>query len=210
MVGGLFAVKEDATNIYLVSPRSGSHEYVYVYKYDVATNQWSVLNTTGSLPNCYWGNQTGSNPYWMYKNHLVTSNELSSWILSTAYCYNDTQQYYSQQYYAFNPADGSFVNMVGYSHTSQWYGIYGFTLTGAAIWHASTGDSKLYYNDMVTMAYDVTNKYLEQFLNDPNKYIWMQQNSCQYAVAIFNIDPASFENRFMVRIMSSNIKGAVY
>lgn len=63
---------------------------------------------------------------------------------------------------------------------------------------------------MDTMAFDVTNKYLEQFLNDPNKYIWMQYSTCQYAVAIFNIDADNFENSYMLRIMSSNVQGAVY
>lgn len=210
LVGGLFTVKEDPTNIYLVTPRYGSHEYIYVYKYDVVANQWSVLNTTGSLPSSNLGNFTTSNPYWMYKNHLITSNEQSSWLLLTAYCYNDNTPYYTQRYYAFNPTDGSFETKPGYSNSSQWYGVYGFTLTGAPVWHTLTGDSKLYYNDMLTMAYDITNKYLEQVLNDQNKYIWMQYNTCQNAVAIFNIDPVSFENSYLIQIMSSNTQGAVY
>lgn len=209
LVGGLFAVKEDATNLYLMAPRYGGHEYVYVYKYDVAANQWSVLNTTGSMPSSYLGNNTSNLSYSRYKNHIVTSNEKSSWLLLTAYCYNDSNYYYSQKYYAFNPTDGSFETKPGYADTT-WYGVYGFTLDGAPVWHTGTGDTKLYYNDMLTMAYDVTNKYLEQVLNDQNKYIWMQYYSCQYGTAIFNIDAANFENSFLIRIQSSNVNGAVY
>jgi hypothetical protein len=209
MVNGLFTIKEDATNVYLVLPRYGAHENVYVYKYDVTANQWSALNTAGSMPSSYLGNMSASNPYWYYKNHLVTSNERSSWLLLTAYSYNDSSQYHSQQYYAFNPTDGSFENKIGYA-TSQFYGVYGFTLLGAPIWHTVVGDSKLFYNDMVTMAYDITNKYLEQVLNDQNKYIWMQYNSCQNAVPIFNIDPDNFQNSFMIKVASSSTQGAVY
>ena len=210
LVGGLFAVKEDATNIYLVTPRYSSHESVYVYKYDVAANQWIVLNTTGSLPSSFLGNQTSSLSYSRYKNHLVTSNEKSSWLLLTAYCYNDSQQYKSQQYYTFNITDGSFTNMVGYADTGTWYGIYGFTLLGAPIWHSNTGDSKLYYNDMDTMANDVVDKYLEQFLNDPNKYIWMQYSTCQNAVAIFSIDAVAFENSYMLKVVASSTQTSMY
>lgn len=209
LVNGLFTVKEDATNVYLALPRYGAHENVYVYKYDVSANQWSVLNANSSMPSSYLGNQTGSNPYWYYKNHLFSSNERSSWLLLTAYCFNDTSQYHSQQYFAFNPTDGSFENKIGYV-SSQFYGVYGFTLLGAPIWHNVAGDSKLFYNDMVTMAYDITNKYLEQVLNDQNKYIWMQYNSCQNAVPIFNIDPDNFQNSFMIKIASSSTQGGVY
>jgi len=87
--------------------------------------------------------------------------------------------------------------------------VYGFTLEGKPIWHNTTGDSKLYYNDMATMAYDVTNKLLEQFLNDQNKYIWMQNTFCQNAVAIFNLDAENFEQCYMLRISSSSTQGAV-
>jgi hypothetical protein len=209
LVGGLFTVKEDATNIYLMAPRYGSNDYVFVYKYDVATNQWSVLNTTGSMPNAYLGNNTSQSSYAMWKSHLITSNEASSWLLLTSHCYNSTTQYFVQRYYAFNPTDGSFEAIVGYNHTSQWYGVYGFTLEGKPIWHTSTGDSKLYYNDMSTMAYDVTTKLLEQFLNDQNKYIWMQATFCQNGVAIFNIDTSNFEKCFMLKMDISSTQGAV-
>lgn len=210
LVNGLFTVKEDATNIYLMTPRYGSHENIFTFKYDVAANQWSLLNSTGTMSSSTMGNNTSSLSYSRYKNHLLTSNEKSSWVLLTFYGYNDSSQYRTQQFYSFNPTDGSFENKVGYTDNGTWYGVYGFTLSGAAIWHANTSDSKLYYNDMDTMAFDVTNKYLEQFLNDPNKYIWMQYQTCQYAVAVFNIDPTTFENSFLVRIMSSNTQGAVY
>ncbi len=209
LVGGLFTVKEDATNIYLMAPRYGSNDYVYVYKYDVVANQWSVLNTSGSMPNAYLGNNTSQGSYAMWKSHLITSNEASTWLLLTSHCYNSTTQYYVQRYYAFNPTDGSFEATAGYNHTSQWYGVYGFTLEGKPIWHTSTGDSKLYYNDMATMAYDVTNKLLEQYLNDQNKYIWMQSQFCQYGVAVFNLDANNFEQCFMLRIDTSSTQGAV-
>jgi len=208
MVGGLFTVKEDATNIYLMSPRYGAHENVYVYKYDVVANQWSVLNTTGTMPSSYLGNQSSNPTYSTYKNHLITSNENSSWLLLTSYCSNDTSPYYSQRYYAFNPTDGSFESLTGYANTT-WYGVFGFTLTGKPIWHTETSDSKLYYNDMATMAYDITTKLLEQFLNDQNKYIWMRNTSCQYAVAIFNVDSDYFEQSFMLRVLSSSTQGAL-
>lgn len=208
MVGGMFTVKEDATNIYLMSPRYGAHENVYVYKYDVVANQWSVLNTTGTMPNSNLGNNTTNTTYANYKNHVIASNEVSSWLLLTSYCSTDGSNYYSQQYYAFNPTDGSFENITGYSN-STWYGVFGFTLDGKPIWHTSTGDSKLYYNDMSTMAYDVTTKLLEQYLNDQNKYIWMQSTFCQYGVAVFNIDQNYFEKCYMLRISSSSTQGAV-
>lgn len=208
MVGGLFTVKEDATNIYLMSPRYGAHENVYVYKYDVVANQWSVLNTTGNMPSSYLGNQTTNASYSTYKNHLITSNENSSWLLLTSYCNNDGSNYYNQRYYAFNPTDGAFESLTGYVNNT-WYGVYGFALDGRPIWHTETSDSKLYYNDMATMAYDVTSKLLEQFLNDQNKYIWMRNTTCQYAVAVFNIDPDNFEQSYMLRVSSSSTQGAV-
>jgi len=108
LVGGLFTVKEDSTNIYLMTPRYGAHENIYVYKYDVTANQWSVLNNTGSMPSSYLGNQTSSTSYSRYKNHLITSNENSSWLLLTSYCSTDGNNYYNQRYYAFNPTDGAF------------------------------------------------------------------------------------------------------
>jgi hypothetical protein len=209
LVGGLFAVKEDATNIYLMAPRYGSSEYVYVYKFDVVANQWVVLSTTSSMPNSYLGNNTSQSSYAMWKNHLITSNEASSWMLLVAQNYVSTTQTYVQRYYAFNPTDGSFEATAGYNNNSQWYGVYGFTLEGKPVWYAGTGDNKLYYNDMATMAYDVTNKLLEQFLNDQNKYIWINQGFCQYAAAVFNINPDNFEQSFMLRIASSSTQGAV-
>lgn len=209
LVGGLFAVKEDATNIYLMAPRYGGSEYVYVYKFDVVANQWVVLSTTSSMPNSYLGNNTSQSSYAMWKNHLITSNEASSWMLLMAQNYVSTTQTYVQRYYAFNPTDGSFEATAGYNHNSQWYGVYGFTLEGKPVWYAGTGDNKLYYNDMATMAYDVTNKLLEQFLNDQNRYIWINQGFCQYAAAVFNINPDNFEQSFMLRIASSSTQGAV-
>lgn len=210
MLGGLFTVKEDAEDIFLVTPRFGSHNYVYVYRFDVSTNQWSVINSSGDLPSSYFGNNTSNTSYTYQKNHLVTSNEKSSWMLFTGRCYNDTTQYFVEKYYAFNPNDGTFEDIVGYSHTSSWYGVYGFTLDGKPVWHNSTGDSKLYFNDMETMAYDVTTKYLEQVLNDQNKYIWAQSQMCTYATAIFNIDADKFEESYMLRINNSSTSGAVY
>lgn len=209
LVGGLFTVKEDNANIYLMCARYGAHDNYYVYKYTVATNQWSVLNANGTMTNSYMGNNTSNASYCMYKNHLITSNQNSSWILLTVRAYASTTQNYNQRYYAFNPVDGAFEEMVGYNNTSTWYGMYGFTLDGKPIWHANSGDGKLYHNDMTTMAYDVTNKLLEQYLNDQNKYVWMQQSTLQYGVGIFNLDTDKFEQSYLLRILNSSTQGAV-
>lgn len=208
LLGGLFTVKEDTEDIYLLTPRYGNDEYVYVYKFDVSANQWSVLNSSGVMSQADFGNGNSNSTYSNYKNHVVESNQNSSWLLLMIYCYNDgNSQRYTQRFYAFNPVDGTFQHMTG-QDTSSWYGAYGFTTDGKPIWHTSSSASKVYYNDMETMPYDVTNKYLEQVLNNQDQYIYM--NSIQSTSLIMHINPDNFEEGFALRINSSSNQGAVY
>lgn len=206
-IGGLFTVKEDAEDIFLVCPRFSNDTYCYVYKFDVSANQWSLLNANGEMPSANWG-QSSHSSYQTYKNHLVVSNQNSSWFLFLCRSYTSgNSQRYTQRYYAFNPLDGTFEQMTG-NDTSSWYGTYGFTLEGKPLWHTNSSYSKMYYNDMDTMAYDITNKYLEQVLKNQDQYLYMNKKNDQHYV--FNIDTENFEQSFALAVNNSDISGGVY
>lgn len=208
MLGGLFTVKEDADDIYLLAPRYGNDEYVYVYKFDISANQWSVLNANGQMPSADFGNNNSNSSYSHYKNHLVESNQNSTWLLLLIHAYNDSNSnQYTQRFYAFNPVDGTFEHITG-QNTTSWYGVYGFTTDGKPIWHTDSNYGKVYYNDMDTMAYDITNKYLEQVLEDQDQYIYLFKRDT--TTLVIHIDPINFEQSFAVRINSSSNEGAVY
>jgi len=208
MLGGLFTVKEDIDDIYLLAPRYGNDEYVYVYKFDISTNQWSVLNSSGQMPSADFGNNNAHATYNRYKNHLVESNQNSTWLLLLIFAYNDSSSnQYTQRYYAFNKVDGSFEHITG-QNTTSWYGAYGFTTDGKPLWHTSSSATKLYYNDMDTMAYDITNKYLEQVFNDQDQYIYL--NNTPTTTLVMHIDPVNFEQGFALKINSNSNEGAVY
>ncbi|QQS59629.1 hypothetical protein IPN35_01980 [Candidatus Peregrinibacteria bacterium] len=206
-LGGLFTVKEDAEDIFLVCPRYSSETYCYVYKFDVSANQWSILNANGDMPNAYWG-QSSHSTYGTYKNHVVVSNQNSSWLLFLCRSYDTSNnQRFNQYYYAFNPVDGTFEAING-QNTTSWYGTYGFTLDGKPIWHTNSSYNKVYYNDMATMAYDISNKLLEQVLDNQDQYLYVNVKS--YQSFIFNIDPQNFEKGFAITVASSETEGGVY
>ena len=206
-IGGLFTVKEDTEDIFLVCPRYSSDQYCYVYKFDISANQWSLLNANAEMPSAYWG-QSSHSTYQVYKNHLVVSNQNSSWLLFLSHCYTSGNSHkYVQRYYAFNPLDGTFEHITGHD-SSSWYGSYGFTLDGKPLWHTSSSYSKMYYNDMETMAYDITNKLLEQVLENQDQYLYMQKRDNHHFV--FNIDSANFEKGFAIRAESNDTNGGIY
>jgi len=206
-IGGLFTVKEDSEDIFLVCPRYSSDTYCYVYKFDVSANQWSLLNANGEMPNAYWG-QSSHSTYQTYKNHVVVSNQNSSWLLFLCRGYNSgNSNRYTQYYYAFNPVDGTFESITG-QNTTSWYGTYGFTLDGKPLWHTNSSYSKMYYNDMDTMAYDINNKLLEQVLDNQDQYLYMNKKNDQHYV--FNIDSQNFEKGFALAVNNSDTDGGVY
>lgn len=207
MVNGLFTVKEDSEDIFLLTPRYGSDQYVYAYKFDVSANQWSVLNASASMPNADFGNDNNNATYNRYKNHLVESTQNSSWLLLLINCYNYASSgHRTQRYYAFDPTNGTFESMTGMD-SSSWSGSFGFTTEGKPVWHNSDGYGKLYYNDMDTMAYDVINKYIEQVFNNQDQYIYLSELST--TTLVFHVDPDNFEDSFAIRIGGSTTEGAV-
>gem|GEM_PF-4838782 len=206
-LSGLFTVKEDGEDVFLICPRYSSDTYCYVYKYDVSADQWSILNANGDMPNAYWG-QSAHQTYQSYKDHLIVSNQNSSWFLFLCRCFDaGTSQRYTQYYYAFNPLDGTFEAMAG-QNTTSWYGTYGFTLEGKPLWHTNSSYQKMSYNDMETMAYDITNKLLEQVLNNQDQYIYMNYKTTQHFV--FNVDSGNFEKCFAISANSSDTDGGIY
>lgn len=206
-IGGLFTVKEDSEDIFLVCPRYSADTYCYVYKFDVSANQWLLLNANGEMPSAYWG-QSSHASFQTYKNHLVVSNQNSSWFLFLCHAYDSgNSNRYTQYYYAFNPADGTFEAITG-QNTTSWYGTYGFTLDGKPLWHTNSSYSKMYFNDMDVMAYDISNKLLEQVLNNQDQYLYTNKVSDHHFV--FNIDSESFEKGFALRANSSDTDGGIY
>ena len=206
-IGGLFTVKEDVEDIFLVCPRYSTDTTCYVYKFDVSANQWSLLNANGEMPSAYWG-QSSHSSYQTYKNHLIVSNQNSSWFLFLCHCFDSgNSQRYTQYYYAFNPVDGTFEAITG-QNTTSWYGTYGFTLDGKPLWHTNSSYSKMNFNDMDTMAYDISNKLLEQVLNNQDQYLYMNNKAYQHYV--FNIDAQNFEKGFALAVNNSDTDGGVY
>ena len=203
--GGLFTVKEDAEDIFSWHPfwLAQLRVRLPIWCFDQSVVGHQFLGRSAKL---IFREQHLKYQFTPTKTTSVTSNEKSSWIYRGGVIERHHAVFRGEVPRSARTMGHSrgYRRMLALCGESSWYGVYGGTLDGKPVWHNSTGDSKL-FNDMETMAYDVTTKYLEQVLNDQNKYIWAQSQMCTSRDCNFQHRcRQSLRESYMLRINNSS------